>query len=142
MAKYRVRRNGWDVLGLSYRFSALWKGIIFIKDLIAANVRYKVGSREDVFFWLDVWEGDRPFAEEFPSLFRCTSNQLAKVKDNMERNNDHTVWTAIFRRHLREDERELLLLLGALNQVFIPEGGEDRKVWAPSKEGHKSYPNF
>ena len=104
MTKYGVRRNGWDVLGPTHRFFGLWRGINSIKVLFAAHIRYKIGFGEDVLFWLDDWVGDRPLAAEFTILFRCASNQLAEVKDYMERINDQIVWTPMVRRHLREDE--------------------------------------
>lgn len=136
MVKYRVRRNCWDVSGPSYRFSGPWRGTISVKEVFVAHVREKVGSGEAVFFWLDVWVGYRPLTEEFHTLFRCASNQLAKVKDYIERISGHTVWTPILKRHLREYvEIELLRLLGALNQVFFLEDRDDCKVWAPSKKG-------
>ena len=116
MAKYRVKRNDWEVSGPSYQFSGIWRGIISVRDPFAVNVKHKIALGEDVFFWLDVWVGDRPHSKEFNSLFICASNKLAKVRDYMEKINDNTVWTLIFRRHLQDDEeRELMRLLGDLN---------------------------
>lgn len=134
MAKYRVRRNGWDISRPSYRLYGIWRGIIADKALFAGNIRYKIGLGEDVFFWLDVWVGVRPLAADFSSLFRCASNQSTKAKDYMEKINDHTVWTPIFKRVLQEDEeRELIHLLGVLDQVFVPKEGPDHRIWITSK---------
>ena len=129
LAKYRVRRNDWVISGPSYRLPGIWRGIIADKALFTGNIRYKIGSGEDVFFWLDVWLGVRPLAAEFSSLFRCASNQSTKAKDCMEKINDHTIWTPIFKRVLQEDEeRELIRLLGVLDQVFVPEEGPDHRI--------------
>eukprot|EP00268_Persea_americana_P040392 TRINITY_DN40104_c1_g2_i1.p1 TRINITY_DN40104_c1_g2~~TRINITY_DN40104_c1_g2_i1.p1 ORF type:complete len:152 (+),score=10.55 TRINITY_DN40104_c1_g2_i1:316-771(+) len=89
MAKYTVKRNGWEVSGPSYRFSGIWRGISSVRDLFTANVKYKIALGEDVTFWLGVWVGDRPLAKEFNYLFRCASNKLAKVRDYMEKINDY-----------------------------------------------------
>lgn len=71
LVKYRVKKNGWDASGLSYRFLSLWEGITSVKNIFADNIIYKIGSGEDVFFWQDVWMEDKPLMEEFSSLLLC-----------------------------------------------------------------------
>lgn len=50
-------RNDCNVPGPSYRFSSLWKGIMDVNDALASHIKYRVGSREDIFFWHDIWWG-------------------------------------------------------------------------------------
>ena len=110
-------------MGPSYRLFGIWRGIIADKSLFAGNISYKIGSGEDVFFWLDVWVGVRPLAVEFSSLFSCASNQSAKVKEYMEKINDHMAWTPTFRRGLREDEDRAYLSPRRPGLGFCSEGG-------------------
>lgn len=35
------------------------------------NIRFQVGSGNTIFFWHDVWVGNRPLAVQFPDLYRC-----------------------------------------------------------------------
>lgn len=71
MIKYGVTRNGWDVSGLPYKLSSIWRGIISVKALFEAHVRFKIGTGEDVFFWHDVCVGEKPLEEEYATVFRC-----------------------------------------------------------------------
>lgn len=50
-----------------------------IKEAFGANISYRVGNGENIYFWLDRWIGDKPLAERFPNLFSCASNFQAKV---------------------------------------------------------------
>ena len=80
--------------------------------------------------------GDRPLSVEFPDLFRCASNQLAKVGDYMVSNNNRISWGPTFRRTLREsDVANLFCLLQMLEHIFIPQEGRDCRVWIPSQDG-------
>ena len=112
-SKYGVRRDGWDVSRLSHRCSSLWRDIEGIKDTFASQIRYHVGSREDLFFWQDVCVGDIPLAVQFLDLYRCARNRQAKAKDFMESDADRILWgpTPIFRRDLIESEEDNLMSL-------------------------------
>lgn len=43
LAKYKLERNRWDISNSSYHHSALWKGIISVKDSFASDIKFKVG---------------------------------------------------------------------------------------------------
>lgn len=44
LAKYKLGRNGWDILGSYYRHSGLWRGIASTKETFLSCIRFKVGS--------------------------------------------------------------------------------------------------
>ena len=47
---YGVSRNGWDAQDVSYKASAIWKGILS-KERFKENISYRVGSGEMGFFF-------------------------------------------------------------------------------------------
>eukprot|EP00268_Persea_americana_P068371 TRINITY_DN9519_c0_g1_i11.p1 TRINITY_DN9519_c0_g1~~TRINITY_DN9519_c0_g1_i11.p1 ORF type:complete len:140 (+),score=16.18 TRINITY_DN9519_c0_g1_i11:470-889(+) len=57
IAKYRVRRNGWDTSPPSQGCSTLWKGICSAKVDFDQSIRFDVGNGGH-----DVWVGDSPLA--------------------------------------------------------------------------------
>eukprot|EP00268_Persea_americana_P048725 TRINITY_DN5173_c0_g2_i1.p1 TRINITY_DN5173_c0_g2~~TRINITY_DN5173_c0_g2_i1.p1 ORF type:complete len:180 (+),score=24.39 TRINITY_DN5173_c0_g2_i1:1214-1753(+) len=100
------------------------------------HIRYEIDSNEDVV-------GDGPLSVEFPNLFSCATNQLAKVKDYMVTNNNQISWGLILRRNLREFEVEnLFCFLQRLEHIFIPQEGSDCRVWIPSQDGVFSVSSF
>ena len=64
-----------------------------------------------MYFLAQCLGGGRPLAKEFPDLFRCARNQLAKVKNYMDRHEDHITWGPIFRRNLEDEASHLIRLL-------------------------------
>lgn len=100
LTKYKVDGDGWDVSRLSYRQSALWKGIISVKDRFALHIILKVGLGRNILFWQDVCLGDRSLVDQFLDLHRCARDGWGKVVDYMERSSDNVIWTPIFRRNL------------------------------------------
>lgn len=142
-AKYRVNRGGWDVSCPSYRYSGLWKGIMFVNARFEDNTKFCVGEGDRVFFVLDSWAGDCTFALSFPRLFACARDLYAKACDYMVRNGDNIHWGPIFRRDLSEvEEAEFFSLLEVLGQVSDVGGGSDRRVWVPSRDGAFTVASF
>lgn len=124
LAKYELGRNGWDIGGPSYRHSAIWKGITSVREMFNSHISFQVGSGSAIYFWLDVWMGDRPLAEQFPHLYRCARNNNAVIFYYIDRNSSQMTWSPTFRRNLRgEEERELLSLLDLLENFSIWGGG-------------------
>lgn len=104
LAKYDARRGGWDVPGPPLGCFSLWKGIVSIKDPFAASIRFRIGNGRKIFFWHDVWVGDSPLPTQFPELFRCARDPLAKVRGYIEKNSNQVFWGPIFRRNLLDAE--------------------------------------
>ena len=65
-------------------------------------------------------------------------DKKAKVKNYLERQGPRAQvrWGPTFRRSLKEqEESQLVSLLDLLNGIFIPENGEDVRLWSASKDG-------
>lgn len=136
MAKYKVDRGGWDVHSLSYQQSALWRGVISVKDSFAPHIRFKIGSGDKILFWHDVWVGDRSLADQFPRLYRCAREGRVKVSDYLAKTSYAITWAPIFKRDLLQwEENGMLSFLGMLGNVVVPEDGTDPRCWVPSKDG-------
>ena len=54
VAKYGIRRNGWDIQCPTYHDSGLWKGIKFVKETLSSNIAYCADTREKIFFWQEL----------------------------------------------------------------------------------------
>lgn len=52
MAKYKVDRDGWDVHSLSYQQSALWRGVISVKDSL---IQDRIRRQNHVLAWRVSW---------------------------------------------------------------------------------------
>eukprot|EP00268_Persea_americana_P068653 TRINITY_DN9599_c0_g4_i1.p1 TRINITY_DN9599_c0_g4~~TRINITY_DN9599_c0_g4_i1.p1 ORF type:complete len:154 (-),score=18.03 TRINITY_DN9599_c0_g4_i1:181-642(-) len=54
----------------------------------------------------------------------------------MTRVGGQVVWSPTLRRNLKDNEEsQFISLLNLLNDMFIPERGEDARVWTTSKDG-------
>ena len=85
LAKYGGSRNRWDIKSISYKSSAIWEGITSVHEEFKRHIKYRVGSGEDVLFWLDNWVGDHPQAAQFPDLVNYAFNTKATVSSYLER---------------------------------------------------------
>lgn len=128
VAKYGILRDGWDIQHPNYRSSRLWRGIVSSRDALVANIKFRVGSREKVLFWLDNWVGDKPLAEAFPSLFVVATDCKVTVSSYINSNNDEN-WGPAFGRILTETEEiNFSSLHDILSQVSINQNFEDCRI--------------
>lgn len=54
-------------------------------EAFAPSIKFQEGSGSSIFFWHDVWVGDRPVATQFPEVYRYTKDRQARVRDYMNR---------------------------------------------------------
>lgn len=81
-----------------------------------------------------------PSAVPFLDLYSCARDLQAIISTTWIGLLTKSFWGPIFRRNLTETkERHLLCLLNDLYKIFIPEGGQDFKVWVCSHDGVFSY---
>ncbi|KAJ0527046.1 putative RNA-directed DNA polymerase [Helianthus annuus] len=73
------------------RIAGIWKDIGAVeKDFskmnlsLSNNLKGIPGSGDDIYFWHDLWIGDRPLKDQFKHLYLITHNKEAKIKDHME----------------------------------------------------------
>ena len=71
------------------------KGLHQFRKSLKRYIKYRVGSGEEVLFWLDNWVGDYLVAAQFPDLVTCTINKKATVSSYLERHGSrgHLIWT-------------------------------------------------
>lgn len=114
-----------------------------VKDRFAMYVRYKVGSGTKIFFWHNVWIGDRALAIQFPELYRCARDSWARVFDYIDMTPNEVVWGPILRRNLTtSEESSLLSLLELIRNMSIVEEGVDCRLWTASRGGTFSVASF
>lgn len=59
LAKYGLRRDGWDLDGPYTRTQAYG---ISNKEAFLNSIKYRVGSNSKILLWQDTWAGDWPLA--------------------------------------------------------------------------------
>lgn len=87
-----------------------------------------------ILFRLDTWIGDRPLANQYPTLFQCVTDPYAKANSYVDRGGSIVIWGPILRRNLTEEE-EVCQLLHAIASVYIPMAGVDWRVWMGTSVG-------
>jgi hypothetical protein len=65
-------------------------------------VRFEVGNGYQVLFWKDVWCGERPLMDAFPTLFTISCAKEAWVEENMDIVNGAIHWNVLFIRPVHD----------------------------------------
>lgn len=61
MAKYGVRRKGWDILDTNAHHSAFQRSCCLVKEMFLSNIEFRMGMGVHVLFWLArPWVGQSP----------------------------------------------------------------------------------
>ena len=131
--------------GAAYKQSAIWKGIVSVRDNYMQNIRYQAYLGKEILFWLNTWTGEDTLASKFLDLFNCAIEKKAKVESYIERSSmrGHVSWSPTFRRNLKEhEENQFLSLQTLLRGPQIPEEGEDTRIWKASRNGVFSVSSF
>lgn len=88
------------------------------RTVFAVSIRYQICSEECISSWYNVWAVDKPLADQFSDLFRCTRDCQVKISDYTDRDANHVLWGQIFRTNLLESkERHLFSLLDAYSRA-------------------------
>jgi hypothetical protein len=61
--------------------SPFWKGLMGVKDKFFPRGSFKVGNGQSTRFWEDIWLGERPLAEQYPSLYSIVRWRNVLVSD-------------------------------------------------------------
>ncbi|KAJ0462665.1 putative reverse transcriptase zinc-binding domain-containing protein [Helianthus annuus] len=119
------------------KLGGCWKNIVksfnFIK-IKGKGVKHfimgKVGNGEDIRFWIDTWEGDRPFMERWPHLFGLDLFKSCRVADRLERNMGIGGFNWYWSRLPESDVeiKEWQECRETLNKVILT-NSKDRWVW-------------
>ena len=113
-----------------------WKEIRKEGPLMFKNDSFAEGDGKRVKFWKDIWCGNIPLCEAFPSLFPFAASQDAWVADCWDSMGDVGGWSPCFSRPFNDWEMEAVVSLLSIlqgKQLFV--GLEDRVLWNASKNG-------
>lgn len=75
--------------------SAIWKGILDVKDVIITNSRWEIQNGEEVYFWDDTWLREKLLIqyEEFQECFAWAKRrQGLMVKDYLLQDHGRLIW--------------------------------------------------
>jgi hypothetical protein len=61
--------------------SPFWKGLMGVKDDFFSRGHFKVGNGKKTRFWEDVWLGEQPLAQQYPSLYNIVRQKNILVAD-------------------------------------------------------------
>ncbi|RVX00739.1 putative ribonuclease H protein [Vitis vinifera] len=135
--KYGEEGGGWISREVREGYGVgLWKEIRKEGVLMFKNVFFTVGDGRRVKFWKDIWCGNIPLCEAFPSLFAFAVSQDAWVADCWDSMGDAGGWYPCFSRPFNDWELEAVAsLLSFLQGKRLNVGMEDRVLWNASKNG-------
>jgi hypothetical protein len=79
--------------------SPFWKGLMKVKEESFARGYFKIRNGLETWFWEDCWMGDKPLAQQFPSLYNIVlhKNVLNEFLLNIEftRNFNEYKWNIL-----------------------------------------------
>jgi hypothetical protein len=62
--------------------SPFWKGLMRVKEDFFNRGSFNVGNREETRFWEDTWLGNKPLAEQYPSLYNIVQRLMVVQLNN------------------------------------------------------------
>jgi mannosylglycoprotein endo-beta-mannosidase len=105
--------------------SPFWKGLLKVKDDFFSKGSFELGNGLDTRFWEDCWLGDRPLAEQYPSLYRIVQHKDVLVANVLQGSHLNIA----FRRNLDEYKwTRWMHLVGRLIEVNLTDT-KDNFVW-------------
>lgn len=116
LLKAKYFPNGSPLFASAVGGSQFWRDLVKVKDDFRAQVKFLVGNRTSIQFWLDWWHGDAPLAASFPILFSYCSNLQISISE-LSANN----WDLGFRRALSPEELDQWQQLAALFPLLSEE---------------------
>jgi hypothetical protein len=87
--------------------SPFWKGLMTVKEDFFNRGSFNVGNGVETRFWVDTWLGNKPLADEYPSLYSIVHRKKLIVANVM----NHSPLNITFRRTLTDNRWQLWLQL-------------------------------
>lgn len=138
-SKYLIDEDRWQpILRPSCKYSRVWSDIISIAihkqplcKFFLDNFLIKVSDGKRVKFWFDKWCGNICLKDEFPSLYRLSTNKEDTLPLFYDKRSSSGNWSLSFRRTPYEWELvQITRLYSALSTALTLRIGEaDRPVW-------------
>ena len=111
--------------------SPFWKGLMRVKDDFFSRGYFKIGDGTQVRFWEDVWLGDTPLANQYPSLYNIVHHKNLKVAHVLAQ----TPLNISFRRVLSGNKWTAWLSLCRKLMMVNLTDDSDRFVWKLTTTG-------
>ena len=110
--------------------SPFWKGLMQVKDDFFKRGSFIIGNGMNTRFWEDVWLGDLPLAQQYPSLYNIANRKQALVANSLTQPLNIT-----FRRNLSGGRWEQWLhLVNRLMEINLSVE-PDKFVWGLTNSG-------
>lgn len=111
--------------------SPFWKGLMRVKQVFFSRGFFKIGNGTTVRFWEDVWMGDLPLSQQYPSLYNIVQHKNVLVSTVLA----NTPLNISFRRGLNDHKwMEWLHLCQRLISVTLS-SEPDRFIWKLTDSG-------
>jgi hypothetical protein len=94
--------------------SPFWKGL---KQIFFDRGSFKVGNGEDTSFWEDTWLGDKPLAQQYPSLYNIVQHKQVTVASILGQNPPNITFRRILTRNKWDRWLHLVNRLMAVNRL-------------------------
>ncbi|KAE8696464.1 hypothetical protein F3Y22_tig00110670pilonHSYRG00065 [Hibiscus syriacus] len=122
--------------------SIIWRGIInnlrseeLSKWMSFDSFRWQVGDGKTVWFWEDVWLGEKSFMNRFPRIYRSVSRKFRTVFEVL-RESEWRDSSVLFVRQLLDRERSIFnVIKGEIGEAQIKPDVADRIIWIHEKDG-------
>jgi hypothetical protein len=111
--------------------SPFWKGLMKVKSDFFSRGLFKVGDGGSVRFWEDIWLGDVPLSQQYPSLYNIVHHRDVLVSTVLSQ----TPLNITFRRGLNDQKYdEWLHLCQRLININLTDE-PDKFVWKLTDSG-------
>ncbi|KAH1203108.1 putative ribonuclease H protein [Glycine max] len=144
VSKYKGWR-GLDQGPKKHYFSTWWADLRAIIQHQSMNVAlnqicWKVGRGDKFLFWEDPWVDEgTPLKDQFPELFRISSQRLCRVADVGFCSENGWVWNLSWRRHLFDNEMETASkFIDQLSAIRLNINLQDTWTWRAETNGNFS----
>jgi hypothetical protein len=95
--------------------SPFWKGLMKVKTDFFDRGSFKVGNGEDTSFWEDTWLGDKPLAQQYPSLYNIVQRKQVTISSVLRQNPLNITFRRILTRNKWDRWLHLVNRLMAVN---------------------------
>ena len=111
--------------------SHFWRGLMKIKEEVLACGSFEIKDGKQTRFWEDTWVGQRPFKEQYPSIYNIARQPSASVASVLSSDS----LNISFRRALVDEKlQEWLDLVAKITNINLVEGS-DHFRWNLHKYG-------
>ncbi|XP_020265598.1 uncharacterized protein LOC109841134 [Asparagus officinalis] len=122
--------------------SHFWNAVLSFKDAFLHNVKWSIGSGDNVRFWEDKWIGYNTLASIFPESYRLALSSNVSVKSQGNFYDNKWQWHLLMRRSISpEAQAEKMSILNLINNSDISQT-YDQPLWTLTSNMQFSVKSF